>query len=126
MNVERIRLEGREYVILAGEDYERLLALARLAERNPLPAPDRAGNFPAVEYARASIARDIVRSRAEAGLSQRDLAKLAGVRVETLCRVETGKQTASTATIAKIDRALKKAATIRKTKSGKRRKGGRP
>jgi DNA-binding XRE family transcriptional regulator len=110
MDVQRIRLGDVEYVVVPRDDYERLLGLARVAELPALPAPDRAGNFPAVEYARASIARDIVKSRIEAGLSQRELAKLAGVRVETLCRVETGRQTASTATIAKIDRALKKAA----------------
>jgi DNA-binding XRE family transcriptional regulator len=118
MDVQRVRLEGREYVILPREEYERLLGLARVAGMPALPAPDRAGNFPAVEYARASIARDIVKSRVAAGLTQRELARLAGVRVETLCRVETGKRTASTATIAKIDRALKKAA-----RRGGRRKG---
>jgi predicted transcriptional regulator len=55
-------------------------------------------------------ARDVIRDRVAAGLSQRELAKLAGVRVETLCRIETGKHTPSIATITKIDSALKKAA----------------
>jgi predicted transcriptional regulator len=43
------------------------------------------------------------------GLSQRGLARPESVRVETLCRIGTGKHMASTATIVKIDRALKHA-----------------
>jgi DNA-binding XRE family transcriptional regulator len=104
-----VKLDGREYVILARDEYDRLTGLARMAEMPALPEPDEDGNYPAVDYARASIARDVVRQRAELGLSQRDLARLAGVRVETLCRIETGKHTASTATIAKLDRALERA-----------------
>jgi hypothetical protein len=54
----------------------------------PLPQPDADGNFPAVDYGRASIARGIIRDRVAAGLTQRELAKRAGVRVETLCRIQ--------------------------------------
>ena len=43
----------------------------------------------------------------QAGLTQRRLAYLAGIRVETLCRIETAKHTASTATLAKLERALR-------------------
>lgn len=122
MDVQRLELGGREYVIVPREEYDRLRGLARIAELPALPAADRTGNFPAAEYARASIARDIVRARVEAGLSQRELAKRAGVRVETLCRIETGKQTPSTATIAKLERALEGTATKRKNR-GRGRNG---
>lgn len=105
-----VKLDGREYVILARDEYDRLAGLARVAELPALPGTDEEGNYPAVEYARASIARDVVRERAKLGLSQRELARQAGVRVETLCRIETGKHTASTATLTKLDRALKQAA----------------
>src|SRR5262245_50955936 len=88
--------------------------------RAAFPRPDRQGNYPAVEYARASIARDPVRERTLAGLTQRELARLAGVRVETLCRIETGRHTASTATLAKLERALRGA---KKKKAGSRRVG---
>jgi ribosome-binding protein aMBF1 (putative translation factor) len=37
------------------------------------------------------------------------LAQRAGVRVETLCRIETGKHIPSVPTIDKLDRALKQA-----------------
>ena len=105
-----IELEGRQYVILPRKEYDRMAGLARIAEMPPLPAQDERGGYPAVEYIRASLARDIVRERAKLGLSQRELAKLAGLPVETLCRIETGKHTPSVASIDRIDRALKSAA----------------
>lgn len=105
-----VKIDGRDYVILTRDEYELLAGLAKVGSMPSAPAPDPRGNFPAIEYARASIARDIVRERVKLGLNQRELAKLAKVRVETLCRIETGKNTASTGTIAKLDRALKQAA----------------
>lgn len=103
----KVKLDGREYVILSSDEYDRLAGLARVAEMPALPEPDEEGTYPAVEYARASIARDLVRQRTLAGLTQRELARLAGVRVETLCRIETGRHTASTATLAKLELALR-------------------
>src|SRR5205809_997794 len=61
------------------------------AELPPLPEADEEGNRPALEYIRASIARDIIRERNTLRLTQQDLAKLAGVRHETICRLESGK-----------------------------------
>jgi transcriptional regulator with XRE-family HTH domain len=84
----------------------------------PLPEPEARGNYPAVEYARASLARKIIRDRVAAGLSQRDLATRAGVRVETLCRIETGKHIPRVPTIDKIHRALKRAAKERQVGKG--------
>jgi DNA-binding XRE family transcriptional regulator len=52
-------------------------------------------------------------------MNQRDLAKLAGIRVETLCRIETGKHTPSVATIDRIDHALKRAKAQRTQKQGR-------
>jgi DNA-binding XRE family transcriptional regulator len=83
------------------------------------PRPDSRGNFPAVEYPRISIARDILTERGRAGLSQKELAERAGIRVETLCRLEKGKHSAGLKTLLAIDRALRAAAKIRRT----RRKG---
>lgn len=108
MATQTIHLAGKAYVVIERAEYERLATLAKAMELPPLPDADAKGNFPAKEYLRASIARDIIRDRARAGLSQRELANLAGIRVETLCRIETGKHTPSVATIDKIDRALKK------------------
>jgi transcriptional regulator with XRE-family HTH domain len=78
---------------------------------------------PAVEYIRASIARELIRDRKAAGLSQSELGKLAGVRQETISRVESGKHTVSPRVMASIERALlsRQAATGRR--KGKRTRG---
>ena len=47
----------------------------------PLPEPDAHGRFPAIAYARASLARKIIRRRRALGMSQSDLARRAGLRV---------------------------------------------
>ena len=73
------------------------------------PAADAEGNFPALRSGRVSIAREIIRRRSAVGLSQKALAAAAGIRVETLNRIEKARVTADTATISKIDRALKRA-----------------
>ena len=75
-----------------------------------LPKPDKNGRFPALEYLRASIACDILRERTALGLTQQQLAKLAGVRAETLSRLESGKHSPTVRTVEKIEKALQKAA----------------
>jgi DNA-binding XRE family transcriptional regulator len=77
--------------------------------RVTLPKPDKSGRFPAVEYARIALARDLIRDRKGLGLSQQQLSKLAGVRQETLSRLEAGKQSASSRTVDKICKALEEA-----------------
>ena len=111
----RIKLEGREYIIVGRNEYERLLRLARVAEAPGSSLGGGRDTLPAVAYARASIARDVVRERVRVGLTQRELAARAGVRVETLCRIETGRHTASTATISKLEHALKQALRRKRT-----------
>ncbi len=103
-----IELDGKTYVVLERAEYDRLATLAKAAELPHYSPADAKGNYPAKEYLRMSIARDIIKERVAAGLSQSELAKLAGVRVETLCHIETGKHTPSVPTIEKIDRVLKK------------------
>src|ERR1043165_5307231 len=109
MRTPTVTLNGTQYVMVERDEYERLKAMAKAADLPELPKPDAEGNVPALEYCRASIARDLIRERLAARLSQRQLAKLAGVRFETICRIETGKNTPSIATIEKIERALKRA-----------------
>jgi len=62
-----------------------------------------------VRFAEASIARNIVRRRKATGLSQKELAKQAGIRVEVLNRAERGVVVPSTRTLTKIEVALGKA-----------------
>jgi ribosome-binding protein aMBF1 (putative translation factor) len=114
VGLQRIEVAGQRFVLLPEREYDRLCSRAgEIVAINddtlpPLPKPDKRGNFPALEYARISLARDIVRDRRTAGIKQQQLAKLVGTRQETISRVESGKQTASVKLIDKIDRALKR------------------
>lgn len=126
LKAQLIQISGTRLIVMEERDYERLCrAAGRRVEKSDLsplpslPASDKHGNVPALEYSRASIARQVIRERRAAGLSQQALANLAGLRQETLSRIETGKHTASVPTIDKIDRALKRAA---KTKASKARR----
>lgn len=101
-------VNGRKMVLLEVAEFERLRRSANDV-LPPLPAPRANGNYPAIEYARASLARKIILDRLKAGLSQQELARLAGIRLKTLCRAESGKHTSSVPTIDKIDRALQRA-----------------
>jgi len=110
MAATTVTLAGRRFIILPEEEYKRIRhgGVAE-SERGLPPLPKRLadGNYPAVEYARASVARDIIQRRRQLGLSQAELARRSGVRVETLNRIEKAKMTASVATVEKIERALR-------------------
>jgi DNA-binding XRE family transcriptional regulator len=97
-------------VVLAESEYERLRL--RADEWEPLmPEPLPSGNYPAAEALAVIQARNILRARRKLGLSQAELARRAGIRPETLNRIEQGRNKPSVPTIAKIDRALRKAET---------------
>jgi DNA-binding XRE family transcriptional regulator len=104
-----VELGGTSYVVIEREEYERLRTLAKAATLPSLPEADAEGNVPAVPFARATLARGIIRDRARAGLTQAKLAALAGIRTETLCRLERGRHTPSVETVRRLDRVLKKA-----------------
>ncbi len=108
-NVPKLRtVNGRRVVILDVAEYERLRDKAD--EGEPLlPPRDANGDYPALQALRVSLARKILRHRRRLGLSQAELARRAGIRPETLNRIEHGEQSPSIATVEKIDRALKEA-----------------
>ena len=112
IGVQRVEVEGKRFVFLPEVEYERLCRGAGEAvtmddeEMPALPKPDKHRRFPALQYARISLARDLIRDRKGVGLSQQRLAGLAGVRQETLSRIETGRHTASSRTVDKIMRAI--------------------
>jgi DNA-binding XRE family transcriptional regulator len=128
---QTIERNGKRFVLVEAGELRRLERLARGAAADdsalpPLPAADKNGNRPAVEYAQASIARSIVQERRQLGLTQMELARLAGVRQETICRLESGKHAPVVRTVEKIDRALKRyAAQAEKKQSGKAKAKGR-
>lgn len=108
ISLQRIEVEGKRFVLLEETEYERLCreageSTALVEDDLPaLPKPDRRGRVPALEFARISLARDLISHRKGLGLSQERLAELAGIRPETLSRLETGKHTASQRTVDKI------------------------
>jgi mRNA-degrading endonuclease RelE of RelBE toxin-antitoxin system/DNA-binding XRE family transcriptional regulator len=110
-NYQTLTLAGQRFVIIPEIEFHRM---ARNAGELSLPPRDAKGNYPAAEALQVSIARSILRSRRAAGLTQADLAKTAGIRPETLNRIENGKHAPSVATVEKIERALAKTARTRR------------
>jgi DNA-binding XRE family transcriptional regulator len=111
IGLQRIEVEGKRFVLLPETEYDRLCHGAGETaveddQLPPLPKPDKHGRFPALLYARISLARDLIRDRKSVGLSQQRLADLAGIRQETLSRIETGRHTASQKTIDKVMRVI--------------------
>ena len=105
--IQMVRIKGKRYALVEPAELKRLKRLAALGEGLPAyPPADAAGNRPAVESATVAIARGIIRRRQAAELTQQDLARLAGVRHETICRIESGKHYPTMRTAEKIERAL--------------------
>jgi ribosome-binding protein aMBF1 (putative translation factor) len=125
MAEQLVTIKGKRYVMVEARELRRLKRLAAQAEgagrpdaMPQYPPADKHGNRPAVEYARVSIARTIVEDRKAAGLSQQELARLAGVRQETISRLESGKHSPTVRTVEKIDRALQTAKRKAQAKKG--------
>jgi len=106
MNYDTMTMKGKKFVLVPQDEFKRLTEQDQLP---PFPPADQNGNFPALAATRVSIARRIINDRKRAGLTQKALAAAADIRVETLNRIEKGRVSADTATIVKIDRALKNA-----------------
>lgn len=107
-----IQIDGRRFVIVPEAEYDRLRQRASVAGDVELPELPRklgSGNYPAVEAMRAGLARKLIKRRWAVGLSQAEVARRAGIRAETLNRIEKAKVTADTATVTKISRVLDKA-----------------
>ena len=75
----------------------------------PLPERDSRGNRPASETMQALFAAELIARRKRAGMTQEGLARRAGVRAETITRLESGKHAPNVRTVDKIDVALKAA-----------------
>jgi len=101
MTIER---GGRVYALVPLDAWEKLSS-GELGMPS-LPALDPEGRMDAVAFARATIARGIIRDRTVAGLSQAALARLAGIDPATLNRIEKAKVTPDETTVRKIDRAI--------------------
>lgn len=105
---KRVVVKGKRMVMLEETEFDRLLLKAD--EWEPLMPdllPD--GNYPAFEALSVSLAIKIIRHRRRLGLTQADLARRAGIRPESLNRIEHVRVTPSIRTVDKIDKALREA-----------------
>jgi DNA-binding XRE family transcriptional regulator len=114
MSVQTLTIAGKRFALLPYEDYKQILKGAKPDESGlpPLPDPLPGGNYPARQFMRASIARDIIKGRRKAGLSQAELARRAGIQPAVLNRIERAKVDAETATVDKIMAALNAAGKV--------------
>ena len=105
---QRITVKGKRMVMLEEPEFDRLLLKAD--EWEPLlPEQDADGTYPALEAMRVTLALNIIRHRRRLGLTQADLARRAGIRPESLNRIEQGRVSPSVRTVEKIDAALRDA-----------------
>jgi DNA-binding XRE family transcriptional regulator len=102
-----VELDGMRYVILRESAYEHLCRLAHV--ENDAMREDQSLLTPDLETDRALLAKKLIRRRKAANLSQIELARRAGIRQETLNRIERGRTTPDFATIRKLVIAMKNA-----------------
>ena len=102
--VQNIKIKGTEYVIIPKSEYRRLTAGKDTMPR--LPKADRKGDRPARETIMVMIAQDLIAARKKAKMTQAELAEAAGVRLETISRLENARHVPSARTMAKIDKVL--------------------
>ena len=86
-DVQTVMLAGQRFVIVPEGEYRRLQQAVEAIEPE-LPPADARGYYPAVETVRAMLARGHRPATWALGLSQADLARRAGIRPETLNRLE--------------------------------------
>jgi DNA-binding XRE family transcriptional regulator len=99
-----VKIDGKELVIMSRSDFDSLMEKTGVMPRLPKPAKD--GSVPALPFAAADIAREVIRRRIAAGLTQQELAKRVGVRPETISRLESAKHLPRIETMERIDRVL--------------------
>lgn len=107
-----LSLAGKQFVVIERDEFERLTGKSALdddAGLPPLPKADANGNYPAIAYGRALLARRLVTARRNAGWTQAELGRRAGIRKETIHRIETCKHNPDETTFNKIERAFARA-----------------
>jgi DNA-binding XRE family transcriptional regulator len=111
MKVRNVTLDGQRYVMVAHKDWEKILRQSRNSPAGPhkQPPPLADGSY-SIEHVRISLANKMISRRIAAGLTQGQLARLAGVRVETISRMENALHMPNARTFDKLDRALKRSA----------------
>lgn len=104
MTIQTIKTADDELIVIRRQEFEELMEKAGVIPA--WPRADDQGATPAHETIDISIARDMITGRIRRGWTQKELARRAGVRLETVCRIEAGKHIARRETLLKLDRAL--------------------
>lgn len=100
VDCKRVELDGVRYVILRESAFARLCEMAGLDQHSPSSGEEELA--PSFDLDRASLAERLARRRQATGLSQAELARRAGIRPETLNRIERGRSTPDFATVRKL------------------------
>ncbi len=97
---QRVLLDNTWYVIIKEEDFQAL---------TQAPAPNsKLDVLDAMNISDQRLADRLLQRRQDANLTQKDLAKLSGLRVETLSRIEKGRTAPDFKTIRKLVNAINK------------------
>ncbi len=91
---QRVFLDSNWYIIIREDEFRELT--------QPGQTPGKPDALDAMAMSDQRLADRLLQRRQEAGLTQKDLAEQAGVRVETLSRIETGRTTPDFKTIRKL------------------------
>jgi len=100
VDFRRVELDGIRYVILRESVFQWLCQEADVQPSRALAGEEAL--TPGLDLDRASLAEKLVRRRQAAGLSQAELARRAGIRPETLNRIERGRSTPDFKTVRKL------------------------
>lgn len=93
---QRVLLDGKWYVVIAEEEFRDLIE----------PKSSEKDELDAFSVSDQRLADRLLQRRQAAGLTQKELALRAGVRVETLNRIEKGRTTPDFKTIRKLVNAI--------------------
>jgi len=97
---QTLKIAGTRYVVIKEAEYRKLLHNS--GSTRTAPNGRKVETVNALEFAARSIAKKISALRVKAGLTQLALARKAGVRPETISRIERGKANPTAATLRKI------------------------
>ena len=111
LDYQLLELNGVRYVIVRESTFETLCRQAHLNWQELRVSKE--GLKPGLDLDGPSLAEKLIRRRVASGLSQAELARRAGIRPETLNRIERGRTTPDFATIRKLVIAMNTAELVR-------------